>query len=260
MIKPPPPEVVRIDEEALGRALAHAFSGDPAQRLRPEEARKVRLLPGLLGEALRLLPRGRQTSPPLVVDAAAGRGPLTLALAVALGARPTRFLAIERDPDRLAALEVGFRRVAPYEHELATRSGDVGDASLWPRRARLVVAVHACGDASDLVLRAAVDAGARNVLLLPCCVARTLPAAQRAERIADRLGYPRGQLRRRFRDVHTLGERALALEAAGYETEIVAVCPESVSPYNLALRASLVGEPVRARRARERLAELLASS
>jgi hypothetical protein len=260
MIKPPSSLPPRIEEETLGRALAHAFAGDPERRLRPEEARKVRLLPGLLDEAIRLLPKGRHAAPALVIDAAAGRGPVTLGLAVALGDRPTRFHAIERDASRLAALEAGFLRAAPPGHLLSVGAGDVGDPTLWPRAARLVVAVHACGDASDLVLRTAIETGARHVLLVPCCVTRTLPAAVRAERLADRLGYPRGQLRRRFRDVHTLGERALALEAAGYETEIVPICAESVSPYNLALRASLVGEPVRARRAREQLERLRAGS
>jgi hypothetical protein len=248
MIKPPLPE------PEIGRILAQAYTGDPGQRLRPEEARKARALSGILDEIARLLP-ARQGSAPILVDAAAGRGPVSLLVAAAWS-EPIHLHAIERDAPRLAALREGFARVAHPAHRLETVAADVGDVAAWPARPRLVVALHACGDATDQVIARGIEVEMGTALLLPCCVANALPAAGRADRLADRLGYPRGAIRRRLRDLHTLTERVLTLEAAGYQTEVVAVCPESITPYNLALRARRVAEPVRARQAAARLARL----
>jgi hypothetical protein len=251
MIKPPFPET------EIGRILAQAYAGDPGQRLRPEEARKARILPGILGEIGRLLPQ--RGGAPLVVDAAAGRGPVSILVAAVRDA-PLRLHAIERDPARLAALREGFASVAHPGHTLETLAADVGDPEAWPASPRLVVALHACGDATDRVITRGIAAGMSAALVLPCCVSKTLPAAARADRLADHLGYPRGPIRRRFRDLHTLTERVLTLEAAGYQTDVVAVCPESVTPYHLAIRARRVGEPVRAREAAARLARLQAGA
>lgn len=248
MIKPPLPH------DEIGRILARAYAGDPSRRLRPEEARKSQVMPGILAEIARLLP-ARRARPPVLVDAAAGRGPVSL-LVGAAWEEPVHVHAIERDPMRLAALREGFARVAHPGHVLSTAAADVGDPGAWPARPRLVVALHACGDATDRVIAQGIAVEMRAALILPCCVAKSLPSAARADRLAERLGYPRGLVRRRFRELHTLTERVLTLEAAGYQTELVAVCPESVTPYHLALRARRVVEPVRAREAAARLARL----
>ena len=232
-----------------------AYGGRPEARLRPEEERKSRVLPGVLQEALRLLsPRGT----PLVVDAASGRAPLALTLAAACRDAGLNLIAIDRSEAFGAAAASAFARLPTHASRLETRMGDVGDASLWPSEPDLVVSIHACGTASDLVITQATAAGTKHILLMPCCVSSAVPSAARADIAATALCFEGGLTQKRFRDVYTLNERRLVLEASGYKTDVVALCPESATPYNLALRGVRAHEPVRMRRARQAL-EALAS-
>lgn len=245
MIKPLDDERTRISE-----ILALGYAGDRSRRLRPEEARKRDVLPGIVEEVVRLV--GRKTAP-LVVDAAAGRAPIGLVLAERLAPKSPRIVAIERDPARLDAARQAFERVLGSTDALSTAAGDVGDPAHWPAGPDVVVAMHACGSATDDILTQAAACSARHVLVVPCCVAASLRFAVEADALAEGLGLDRGELRRRFRDVYTLARRVLVLESLGYVTETVAICSPSVTPYNLALRGRRDPEPVRMRRAREAL-------
>jgi methyltransferase family protein len=134
-------------------------------------------------------------------------------------------------------------------------AGDAGDLAHWPADPELAVALHACGAAADGILAAATAARARRVLVVPCCT----PSPDDAARAAEKLGLPRhAAVRRAFVESFVAGVRTLRLEAAGYETEVVAFVPPTVTPYNLLLRARRVGEPGRMAAAAERLARLTA--
>jgi len=136
-------------------------------------------------------------------------------------------------------------------------AGDAGDAALWPDEPDVVVALHACGEASDLIIDQAVAVRARHILVAPCCVADTLPAARRAVARADSMGLPpQAGVRRRFIESLVDAERTLRLEAAGWETLVVPFVAPTVTPHNLIIRARRVGEPERMRVAAERLARL----
>ena len=242
-----------LDSPALQMLFARAYAGRPEARLRPEEMRKSLVLPGVLHEALRLLsPRGT----PLVVDAASGRAPFSLSLAAACDERGVRLIAIDRSAAVGDAALRAFARLAPLASTLEARTGDVGEADLWPSEPDLVVSIHACGGASDLVIARAAAARAKHILLMPCCVSSAVASAARADLAATALAFEGGLTRKRFRDVYTLNERRLVLEASGYKTDVVAVCAESATPYNLALRAARIGEPVRMERARQALRAL----
>ena len=105
----------------------------------------------------------------------------------------------------------------------------------------------------------ATAAGARTIVVAPCCVASSLPAAIRAAQRAESLGLGElAEVRRRFIEAEVLGVRALALEAAGYRVETVAFAAPTVTPYNVALRAKRAPDPHRTARARAALAELAA--
>ena len=52
-------------------------------------------------------------------------------------------------------------------------------------------------------------------------------------------------MRRRFVQAFVDAERTLRLEAAGWQTEVVELCPPTVTPHNLLWRARRVGEPGR---------------
>jgi hypothetical protein len=159
---------------------------------------------------------------------------------------------IERDDARARACRVAAERLG-VATPLSIVEGDVADPGTWPAEASVVVALHACGAASDAVIDRAVAVRARRLLLVPCCVSETAVATAAAER----LGIPRqAGVRRAFVESIVAAERTLRLEAAGWETEVVEFVPKTVTPHNLLFRARRVGEAGRMREASERLASL----
>jgi hypothetical protein len=245
-----------IDARAIEDFLRRIVPGNPANDLRNEDKKKVRELCGLLPEIERALAKARA---PTIVDAASGRGWVGLAAMSLLAPRLAGALsvvAIERDTRRLELARDAAKneRLEGY----VAHAADVSDASVWPERADLVVALHACGDASDRTIERAIAIRAKHVLVAPCCLAMSLPAARRGREEVARLGLPRrGEIRRRFVEAFVMGTRTLALEAGGYHTDAVAFVPETVTPYNLVLRGRLVDEPERRESSRLALERLL---
>lgn len=227
-------------------------------RLRREDHKKARELCGLLVEIERAI--GSSRAPLTVVDAAAGKnyvGLMTAELLLLPRAREACIVAIERTGSYA-------RIVAEASHHLPSnlrfefRQGDVADARLWPQRPDLVVALHACGPASDAVIERAVASRARRLLLVPCCTSKDVQAESLARRFAETLGLPpQAEVRRRFYQSVVDAHRTLRLEAAGYEVDVMAFVPPTVTPHNLLWRARWVGEPERMRTAMKRLARLL---
>jgi hypothetical protein len=120
----------------------------------------------------------------------------------------------------------------------------------WPAEVQLVTALHACGPAADAIIDATIAKRARALLLVPCCTGRAVVATPPAESRAAELGIPRqAGVRRRFVQAIVDAERTLRLEAAGWQTEVVELCPPTISPHNLLWRARHVGEPGRMARA-----------
>jgi hypothetical protein len=188
-----------------------------------------------------------------VVDAAAGKGYAGLAAAtlVSRSARRARVVLLERDARRLEAAGRAAEKLRPTGVTVELRLGDAGDPGLWPEAPSLVLALHACGAATDAVLDAAVRARATRLFVVPCCT----PAEERPA--TERLGIPRHALvRRAFLEALCAAERTLRLEASGYATEVVAFVPPTVTPYHLGWRARRVGEPGRMREAAQALARL----
>jgi predicted RNA methylase len=216
--------------------------------LRREDRKKARELAALLPSLGRILGPPAAAARRLVVDAAAGHGYVAGAAAAFLGAR--RLVVVERDPARVARAEEALARVAAFlgaRLELRAVCASTSDASAWPVAPDVVVALHACGRAADEILDAAAGAGARHLLVVPCCYARAVAFSPRAEAIAAALEAARhAEPRRRIVEGLVDAERALRLEAAGYEVVIEPFAPASLTPHNLAIRARRVGEPRRA--------------
>ncbi|WP_044252584.1 methyltransferase, partial [Chondromyces apiculatus] len=146
---------------------------------------------------------------------------------------------------------------SPPAPSITVSQGDVADLTLWPSDPDLVVALHACGPASDRILDLAVARRARWLFLVPCCYAGAVPFSPTAEARADALGVPRhAEVRRRLITGLIDAERTLRLEAAGYETTVVPFVPPTVTPHNLLWRARRVAEPRRMAEAASRLAKL----
>lgn len=249
---------------AVRERLRALFVGEPPLALRAEDEQKAVEVAALLAEAERVLgARGQRR----VVDAAAGKAPVGLLLADLLGERLVELTVIERDPERAAACR---RAATALRARVVVVEGEVGDAGCWPARPDLVVALHACGAATDAVIDRAIAAEARHLLLVPCCYGAaparardaapatgTPPGQGIAETAARALGIPRqAQVGRRFAQALIDAERTLRLEARGYRTEVVELVAPRVTPFNLLFRARRVGEPRQMAAAAERLERL----
>jgi hypothetical protein len=248
----PPPTLA--DVESWMERLYVAAAG---ATLRREDRRKAVEVVALLGEIRRAARGGRGEL--VLVDAAAGKayvGLLAAKLVLEPAGRPARVITLERDARRT---ELASAAAASLGGGVAIecRACDVSDPAAWPAHPDVVVALHACGPASDAVLDRAIAAEARNILLVPCCTGEAVAAAPLAAAHAERGGIPRhAPVRRRFLQAVVDAERTLRLEAAGYETEVVELVAPTVTPENLLWRARRVREPVRMSQARETLARL----
>lgn len=232
----------------IAELLHRLFIAREGTKLRKEDLQKVHELEAMI-KVLSKLRRGAH-----LVDAAAGKSSVGLIAAELL---PIDSLTvIERDPARVAACRDAATRLSrPIRVEV--READVSDASAWPAAPDAVVALHACGGASDLVIDRAIGADARFLFLVPCCYGASIPFMADALAMADRAGIDdKPILRRRFASSIVDTERVLRLEAAGYETEAMELVGATVTPHNLLLRARRTRAKSRMDRARERLEAL----
>jgi hypothetical protein len=252
-----PPAASAFTEEQLGRVLHRLFIGAPGAGLRDEDRCKLYEMQGLLAEIAAAVARRSRRHTLVMVDAAAGKsvvGLLAAELILAPTGRHARVHIIERDPRRVAACRQAMARLQAPGIDVEMTETDVADAKAWPAQPDIVVALHACGSASDLIIDQAIAVKARELLLVPCCTSQHVAAAVLADRHADALSIPRhAEVRRRFIQSIVDAERTLRLEAAGWQTTVVAFVAPTVTPHNLLWRCHLVGEPHRmAEAARQR--------
>jgi hypothetical protein len=245
-------------EEALHRLYIAA----PGACLRKEDRRKAAELTSMLSEIDRIVSAAGSGRPLQVVDAAAGKayvGLLAAELVLAKKARSGHVTLIERDAQRAAVCRRAIASVQAPQVSFTVLEIEVAYEAAWPAEPDLVVALHACGPASDVIARQAVASRARHLLLVPCCTSAAVAAAELATRWAEALGLPHhAEVRRRFIQAIVDGERTLALEAAGYETTVVPFVPPTLTPHNLLWRARRVGEPHRMAEAAQKLERLWA--
>jgi hypothetical protein len=244
----------------LDELLHRLFIDAPAASLRDEDRRKSDEMTGLLTEVAGAVARRAPKGEFMLVDAAAGKayvGLLAAELILAPRGRPARVRVIEREPARVAACRDAIARLQASSIAIEVVEADVGDPAAWPSEPDLVVGLHACGPASDVIIDQSLAVRARVLLLVPCCTSKDVAAAALAQRRADQLGMPHhAEVRRRFIQSIVDAERTLRLEAAGWQTTVVSFVAPTVTPHNLLWRAERVGEPGRMAEAAERLARL----
>ncbi len=234
------------DVEAL---LGQLHLDDP-RKLGHREGRKAAQVHALLGHLQALLrnaPRRRELR---VVDAAAGRGHVAAALAAlllpAMGLRG-RVLACEWDLDRVERAstrmaECGIRGVT-------VEATPVADLTL-DEPPDLVVALHACGAASDHVIELVVRTRAARLALVPCC-------HPRQDDLLANLGLPvPGLAGDRLTAAALDGMRVLRLEAARYRAGSVALGPAAETGRDLVILGRIGGGKERARLAASALARI----
>jgi len=225
-----------IDPAVVEALLARLYLGGGAPR--NEERKKAHEVVGLLallhGAVKQPVPRGTAR---VLVDAAAGHGYVGLCAAALLGWR--HVVVIERDPDRVERVQAAAAKL-DVQLQLVVRTATLAiDAPTpIPMQADVVIALHACGPATDGVLAAATSAHARWILCAPCCYGAAVPGWHEAHAKADALALPHdAQVRGRFCASLIDGGRLDRLHAEGYEAQLVAFTAPSVTPHHLAFRA-----------------------
>jgi hypothetical protein len=217
-----------IDHLAVERVLTQLYLGGGAPR--NEERKKAQEVAGLLEHLARVqpqpAPRGKLR---LLVDAAAGNGYVGLCAAALLGWR--RVVAIERDPDRAERVRSAARKL-DFTLALEVVAAEMSEAVL-PRNADVVLALHACGSASDAVLRAAIQVESRWILCAPCCYGAGIEdwahiMAGAAVTLPDD-----AVLAARFASVQVDARRLAELRRAGYEASLRSFTAPTVTPHHL---------------------------
>lgn len=254
------PHPMTFSRAQIDELLHRLFIDAPATSLRDEDRRKSDEMAGLLTEVAGAVARRAAKGELVLVDAAAGKatvGFLAAELILAPVGRPARVCVIEREPARVAACRDAIPRLRAPGVAVEVVMADVGDSAAWPGEPDVVVALHACGQASDVIIERSLAVRARSLLLVPCCTSKEVSAAALAERRGEQLGMPRhAEVRRRFIQSIVDAERTLRLEAAGWQTTVVSFVAPTVTPHNLLWRAERVGEPGRMAEAANRLARL----
>jgi hypothetical protein len=249
-----------VSLSTVQKVLHRLYIEAPGACLRKEDQKKSAELVGILSEIDRAVTTGKSSRPIHLVDAAAGKAYVgLLAAECILAARHGRshVTLIERNAERAAACRQAVAKVNAAQVDFTVMETEVADASAWPSKPDVVVALHACGLAADTIAERAVACQTRHLLLVPCCTSDSVIAADLANRQAEAIGLPRhAEVRRRFIQSIVDAERTLRLEAAGYETTVVPFVSPTQTPHNLLWRARRVGEPKRMAEAAQRLQRL----
>ena len=172
-----------------------------------------------------------------LADMGAGKGYLTFALADLLGAR-AEVLGIERRADLVAtcnrvAAECGLAPRLRFTEGDIPSSPSAATASLGQLDA--LIALHACDTATDDALAAGHAAGARLLVVSPCCQKELRPNLVAPAVLSDALRH--GIFLERQAEFVTDALRAQLLEVAGYRTKVFEFVSTEHTAKNLMIAA-----------------------
>ncbi len=203
------------------------------------------LLPPLLRAAF---PPERGPAPLEVIDAGSGKGYLTFTLAQLLGPG-FRIRGLEARAELVA-----FCNGVAARHGLAERlsfvTGRLDPAQ--PQPCDLLIALHACDTATDDALALGIRAGARLLVVSPCCQHELRPALEAPPGLAP--VWRHGIFRERHAEFATDALRALLLDWSGYATQVAEFTGAEHTARNLLLsgvRQRPPGDAARAAAVRE---------
>ncbi|MBI5381594.1 MAG: SAM-dependent methyltransferase [Opitutae bacterium] len=174
-----------------------------------------------------------------IVDMGCGKGYLTFAIAALLGERAD-VLGIESRPEL-----VTFCNGVARTHSLANlrfAAGAIADAPL--AGIDVLIALHACDTATDDALARGIQAGARLLLVAPCCQKELRPQLTAPPVLAEPLRH--GIFQERQAEFVTDALRAQLLEWAGYRTKVFEFVTTEHTAKNLmiaAIKSGPAGQP-----------------
>jgi len=194
------------------------------------------LLRDLLAEAGLDAPTAPAASPLRIADMGAGKGYLTFALAALLGPRAL-LTGFERRPDLVAtcnriAAECGFAA------HLRFVEGDIPVPPAPVAPLEVLIALHACDTATDDALAAGLAAGARLLVVSPCCQKELRPQLTPPTVLADALRH--GIFQERQAEFVTDALRAQLLECTGFRAKVFEFISTEHTAKNLLIAAHRV--------------------
>ena len=234
------PKRILAGDEPFLYALGVSDERGRVHDKRQPKFRQINRFLELVSDIYPELPSG--DSPLLVYDLCCGKSYLSFALyhyLTAVKGRKVEMLCVDLKADVIAFCE-GVARDAGF------LSGDDGCGMIFrtmdirrlprDRRPDLVVSLHACDVATDVVLDTAAALRAKTVLSTPCCH-RYLDRKIKAPELAFVTRHPK--LRGKLAEALTDALRCLRLEAAGYEVTAAELVDPDDTPKNTVIRAVL---------------------
>ncbi|HYP15738.1 MAG TPA: SAM-dependent methyltransferase [Opitutus sp.] len=192
------------------------------------------LLSHLLDEAFPddvSLPSSSTPTPLRVDDMGSGKGYLTFAVASLLGPR-ARVRGVEARAELVALCNQVAR-----DHDLASHlsfvPGTIANAPLEPLD--VLIALHACDTATDDALARGIAAGAKLLVVSPCCQKELRAQLHAPPVLADALQH--GIFQERQAEFATDALRAQLLEWAGYRTRVFEFISTEHTAKNLMIAA-----------------------
>jgi hypothetical protein len=166
-----------------------------------------------------------------IVDMGSGKGYLTFAVAALLGSRAT-VLGVEA---RQALVD--FCNSVATEFALAPglqfTAGTIAETSVATHD--VLIALHACDTATDDALAKGISAGARLLVVSPCCQKELRPQLTAPAVLAEALQH--GIFQERQAEFVTDALRAQLLEWAGYRTKVFEFISTEHTAKNLMIAA-----------------------
>jgi len=178
--------------------------------------------------------------PQPIADMGCGKGYLTFGawhLFRRVWGWPVNVVGVEAWPELVATTSQLARQIGAEGLEF--RAGTIESVPLPAVDA--LIALHACDTATDHAIRRGVAAGAKLIIVAPCCHKEVRPQLGKPAPLAAVLVH--GIMAERMAEWATDGLRALFLEAAGYRTKLIEFVASEHTPKNLMIAGIRTGRP-----------------
>jgi SAM-dependent methyltransferase len=188
-----------------------------------------------------------------IADMGCGKGYLTFGLwhlIHRVWKQPLQVMGVESRADLVATTNKLAKQIKAEGLEFV--SGTIESAKL--PRVDALIALHACNTATDDAIKRGIEAGAKLIVVAPCCHKEVRPQLGKPEPFAAVLSH--GLMEERMAEWVTDGLRALFLEWAGYRTKVMEFVGSEHTPKNLMIAAVREREPFHDEGARKRIKEL----
>jgi Methyltransferase domain len=196
------------------------------------------------------------STPLSIVDMGCGKGYLTFGLFDVLSRDSAREVGIQGIEAREELVALGNRVARAQQfHGLTFEKGAIADVRLTA--IDVVIALHACDTATDDALAKGIGAGARLIVVSPCCHKEL--RAQLVAPAALESTLKHGILRERQAEFITDALRAALLEWAGYDTSVFEFTSTEHTAKNLMIAAVRREKPAASSAAAGQRVQALAS-